>query len=206
MFGDNGYETSTGWNYKLIGRYVLPWEFGVSGSWNVQSGGQWGRVTSVNFPGDGAQNIRMEPVDIEPCAERQHHGLPLRQVVHASASSARLTGQIDVFNMMNSGTVTVFRTTTGATVQGSDSASSTRASSASACGSTSKGPSGRAAARRPRSAREAASAGGATSRSRMGNQTNRPGVADAPAYLFLRCDCRRERSERLSRERERAAP
>ena len=49
--------------YKLTGRYLLPWQFGVSGSLRVQSGGQWGRVTSVNFPGDGAQNVRMEAVD-----------------------------------------------------------------------------------------------------------------------------------------------
>jgi hypothetical protein len=37
MFGDNGYETSTLWNYKIIGRYVLPLTIGMSGSWKVQS-------------------------------------------------------------------------------------------------------------------------------------------------------------------------
>ncbi len=42
-FGRRGNETSTLWNYKVVGRYVLPWEIGMSGSWKVQSGRQWGR-------------------------------------------------------------------------------------------------------------------------------------------------------------------
>jgi hypothetical protein len=49
MFGDNGFETTTTWNYKVVGRYVLPYDFGLSGSWKVQSGYQYGRVTSVTF-------------------------------------------------------------------------------------------------------------------------------------------------------------
>ena len=31
IFGDNGNETSTTWNYKVIGRYVMPWEIGLLG-------------------------------------------------------------------------------------------------------------------------------------------------------------------------------
>ena len=38
----NGKETSTLWNYKVIGRYTLPYEIGFSGSWKVQSGRQLG--------------------------------------------------------------------------------------------------------------------------------------------------------------------
>ncbi len=62
LFGDEGKETSTLWNYKIIGRYTMPWQIGFSGSWKVQSGRQWGRNTAVAFPGDGTQNIRMEEV------------------------------------------------------------------------------------------------------------------------------------------------
>ena len=63
MFGDNGYETSTLWNYKIIGRYVLPYDIGFSGSWKVQSGFNYGRTISVTFPVEGARNIRVEPID-----------------------------------------------------------------------------------------------------------------------------------------------
>ena len=45
LFGDEGKETSTLWNYKVIGRYTFPWEIGFSGSWKVQSGRQYGRST-----------------------------------------------------------------------------------------------------------------------------------------------------------------
>ena len=31
MFGDGGYETSSTWNYKIVGRYVLPADIGFSG-------------------------------------------------------------------------------------------------------------------------------------------------------------------------------
>ena len=113
-FGDNGYETLSGWNYKVIGRYVLPYEFGVSGSWKVQSGNQWGRATSIAFPGDGTQTVRME----EATANRA----PTVGIFDVRFDKSfripkvgKLTGQVDVFNLFNSGTVTVFRTLTGPT-------------------------------------------------------------------------------------------
>ena len=113
LFGDEGRETSTLWNYKVIGRYTLPYDIGFSGSWKVQSGRQYGRNTSVTFPGDGAQNIRVEPVT----ANRA----PTVAILDFRADKSfsfgrfgRLTGQVDVFNATNSGTVTNFATTTGA--------------------------------------------------------------------------------------------
>jgi hypothetical protein len=116
MFGDGGRETSTTWNYKVIGRYSLPFGIGASGSWKVQSGYQWGRVTSVTFPGDGAQNIRMEPVT----ANRA----PTVSIIDIRGDKSftfgrfgKVTAMVDVFNATNAGTITNFRTTTGATFQ-----------------------------------------------------------------------------------------
>lgn len=114
MFGDNGYETTTNWNYKIIGRYVLPYDVGLSGSWKVQSGYQWGRVTSVTFPGDGAQNIRMEPATSNRAPNVGIMDFRIDKSLRFG-KLGKLTGQIDMFNLLNSGTVTVFRTTTGTT-------------------------------------------------------------------------------------------
>jgi hypothetical protein len=114
MFGEDGRETSTIWNYKVIGRYLLPWGIGASGSWKVQSGFQWGRVTSVTFPNDGAQNIRMESVldNRSPTVSI----LDLRGDYRLNFGRyGSATVMVDVFNALNSGTVTNFRTTTGAT-------------------------------------------------------------------------------------------
>ena len=113
LFGDEGRETSSLWNYKVIGRYTMPFDIGFSGSWKVQSGRQYGRNTSVAFPGDGTQTVRMEPVT----ANRA----PTVAILDFRADKSfsfgrfgRLTGQFDVFNLTNSGTVTNFATTTGA--------------------------------------------------------------------------------------------
>ena len=50
---ENGQQQTTLFNYKLIGRYTLPWDVGFSGSWKLQSGSQWARTVSVRFPDDG---------------------------------------------------------------------------------------------------------------------------------------------------------
>jgi len=113
-FGDGGYETSTVWNYKVVGRYVMPYEIGFSGSWKVQSGYQWGRVTSVAFPGDGAQNIRMEPVTSNRAPSVGILDVRFDKSLRFGATG-RITPQIDIFNVLNSGTISVFRTTTGTT-------------------------------------------------------------------------------------------
>jgi hypothetical protein len=111
MFGDEGRETTSTWNYKVIGRYVLPYDIGISGSWKVQSGYQWGRTTSVPFPGDSAVNVRVEPVT----ANRTPNVAILDFRFDKSFQFGRfgkLTGMVDVFNLTNSGVVTNFRTTT----------------------------------------------------------------------------------------------
>ena len=113
IFGDNGKETSTLWNYKLVGRYTMPFEIGLSGSWKVQSGRQYGRSISVNFP-SGNQTIRVEEVN----ANRA----PTVSILDFRADKkftfgrfGTVTGMVDVFNALNAGTVLNFSTVTGTT-------------------------------------------------------------------------------------------
>lgn len=113
LFGDNGKETSTLWNYKVVGRYVMPFQIGVSGTWKAQSGRQWGRNVQVAFPGDGTQNVRVEPVT----ANRAPSVTMLDVRADKSFSFGKFgkaTFQVDVFNALNRGTVTNFQTVTGA--------------------------------------------------------------------------------------------
>ena len=114
LFGDNGYETSTLWNYKVIGRYTMPFDIGFSGSWKVQSGGNWGRSLSVPFPGDGTRTVRVEPVTTNRGETVQILDFRFDKTVRFGRFG-RVTGMIDVFNLTNSGTVTEFRNATGAT-------------------------------------------------------------------------------------------
>jgi len=114
MFGDNGYETSTLWNYKVIGRYTLPYDVGLSASWKVQSGGNWGRSLSVTFPGDGTRTVRVEPVTAHRGESVQILDLRFDKSVRLGGTT-RLTAMVDAFNVTNAGTVTTFRNATGPT-------------------------------------------------------------------------------------------
>jgi hypothetical protein len=111
LFGDNGIETSTLWNYKVIGRYTLPYDIGLSGSWRLQSGQQYGRTISVTFPGDGARTIRVEPITANRYANVSIVDLRFDKAFRFG-KAGKLTGMVDVFNLMNESTVTAFRTTT----------------------------------------------------------------------------------------------
>jgi hypothetical protein len=111
LFGDNGIETSTTYNYKAIGRYVARWDIGLSGSYKFQSGQNYGRTLTYTFPNDGARTFRVEPVD----ARR----FPNVSIVDVRVDKSfrlgrigRLTGQFDIFNLLNSGVPTNFRQTT----------------------------------------------------------------------------------------------
>ena len=111
LFGDeNGYETSTLWNYKIIGRYTLPYEIGFSGSWKVQSGQEYGRTISVAFPGDGTQTVRVEPINTN-----RYPSVAIMDVradkSFSMGKAGKMTFQFDVFNLMNSGVPTTVRLT-----------------------------------------------------------------------------------------------
>jgi hypothetical protein len=111
MFLDgNGQEATTLYNYKLIGRYTLPFDIGLSGSWKLQSGVQWGRTVSVAFPGDGTRTVRVEPLDANRAPNVSI--VDFRFDKSFRMRNTRLTAMVDIFNAANYGTVTAFRQTT----------------------------------------------------------------------------------------------
>lgn len=107
-----GREQTSGWNYKAIGRYLLPWEIGVSGSYKLQSGRQWGRELSVPLPGAGTERIRVEPVDSNRAPNVGIFDIRVDKSFTLGKQFGRVTAMVDVFNLTNSGTVTAFRTLT----------------------------------------------------------------------------------------------
>jgi hypothetical protein len=107
---DNGQESTTLWNYKLIGRYMLPFDIGLSGSWKLQSGVQWGRTVSVRFPGDGTRTVRVEPLHSNRAPSVSI--IDFRVDKSFRVKGSRLTAMLDIFNTANYGTITSFRQTT----------------------------------------------------------------------------------------------
>ena len=114
-------ETTTIWNYKLIGRYQLPWQIGTSGSYKLQSGRQWGR--SVSLAGTPALNIGSQTVRVEAVTANRAPNVHIVDVRFDKSFKfgnkwGRFTAMVDVFNLLNSGTPIVFRTQSGNVVAG----------------------------------------------------------------------------------------
>jgi hypothetical protein len=107
---ENGQEQRTLWNYKLIGRYTLPFDIGLSGSWKLQSGEQWGRTVSVRFPNDGTRTVRVEPLNANRAPSVSI--IDFRFDKSFRYRGTRLTAMVDIFNAANYGTVTDYRDTT----------------------------------------------------------------------------------------------
>ena len=107
-----GRQATTYWNYKVLGRYVFPYDLGVSGSYKLQSGYNWGRNTSVPLANAGSESVLMEPVDANRTANvhiidfRFEKGFKIR-------GAGKVTGMMDLFNALNANPVTGFRTVTG---------------------------------------------------------------------------------------------
>ena len=114
LFGDDGVETTSLWNYKIVGRYVMPWDIGFSGSWKVQSGFNYARTISVNMPVEGNRTIRVTPADAYRYPSVSILDLRLDKSFDAG-KFGRLSPMLDVFNVLNSGVPVNVRTTNTAT-------------------------------------------------------------------------------------------
>ena len=113
-----GKETSTLWNYKLIGRYTLPFDIGFSGSYKVQSGRNWGRVWSLaNVLNAGTEAIRVEPINTRRAPTVDILDFRVDKGVNLPSRLGRMVFMVDIFNALNRGTVTNFRMQTGVTFQ-----------------------------------------------------------------------------------------
>jgi hypothetical protein len=110
LMGDDGVETSSLWNYKVIGRYVLPYQIGFSGSWKVQSGFNYGRTVSVAMPIEGNRTIRVTPVDAFRYPSVAILDLRLDKSIDLGRVG-KISPMFDVFNLLNSGVPTNVRTT-----------------------------------------------------------------------------------------------
>jgi hypothetical protein len=104
-----GREQTTFWNFKVLGRYELPWDLAVAGSFKLQSGFQYGRYASVALPNAGAQNIAMERASANRAPNVGILDIRAEKAIKFGGSR-KITAMVDVFNALNSDVVTNFRT------------------------------------------------------------------------------------------------
>src|SRR5712692_8495677 len=108
-----GLQATTFWNYKVLGRYVFPYDIGVSGSYKLQSGYNWARNTSVALPNAGSESVLMEPLSAN--RTENVHILDFRvEKGFRLGIVGKVTGMMDLFNALNQNPITGFRTVTGA--------------------------------------------------------------------------------------------
>ena len=112
-----GRDSSTFWNYKLLGRYEFPWAVSAAASYKLQSGYNWARNISVALPTAGAETIMAEPISANRSPNVHILDFRLEKGFALGGRRGRITGMVDVFNALNSDVETNFRITSGARFQ-----------------------------------------------------------------------------------------
>jgi len=100
------------WNYKLVGRYVFPYDIGVSASYKLQSGFNYARELSVNLPNAGAELIPAELFDARRAPNVGIFDVRFEKSF-ALGKPGRVTGMVDIFNLTNSSVITNARNRSG---------------------------------------------------------------------------------------------
>ncbi len=107
-------QDNSNWNFRLLGRYVLPKEIALSANVRVQSGWPWAVIYPVAVPGSGTQPIFLEDID--------HNYSDTVTLVDVRVEKGftfggryKVTGLLDLYNLLNANTETNFFLTSGRT-------------------------------------------------------------------------------------------
>ncbi len=101
----NRQKTST-WEFHLSSRYELPYQIGIGANFEVQSGWNYARRITVDLPNAGNQNFWMTNLD-----QNRSDTVPLlslRLDKSFQLGTHRLTGMLDLFNVLNNAAITNF--------------------------------------------------------------------------------------------------
>ena len=101
---------TTYWNYKLVARYIFPYDIGVSASYKLQSGFQTGRRISVRLPNAGTERVMANGY---PDRAPNVGIFDMRAEKSFDIGGANMALLFDGFNLTNSATVLNYRTTSG---------------------------------------------------------------------------------------------
>jgi hypothetical protein len=103
-------QTTNVWEFHLSSRYQFPHEIGVGANLAVQSGWLYSRRITVSLPNVGNQNFWMTDLT------QRSDNVPLlnfRVDKAFSFAGHRLTGMLDVFNILNNAAITNFNVRNG---------------------------------------------------------------------------------------------
>ncbi len=105
-------QPNTGWVAKLLARYVFPRDIAASTNIRHQSGFPWAPIHRIPIPGSGTQ-----PILIEDLSNNRSDDVTIVDVrlekTFAVNERHRVSGMVDVYNVLNANPVTSFSQRTG---------------------------------------------------------------------------------------------
>ena len=106
-------QATTNWGGRLMARYRLPYNIGLSGNLRHQSGWPYSLIQRVDIPGTGTN----QPVFLTDLSENRSENVTIADIRLDKAITVgnenRLTVMVDVYNLFNSNAVTNFSLRTG---------------------------------------------------------------------------------------------
>ncbi len=104
-------QTTTQWVFHLSSRYELPYQIGVGANFAIQSGWEYARLITVKLPNAGTQSFWMQ--DFSNNRSDTVPLLNLRVDKAITFAGHRLTGMLDLFNVLNAAPVVNFNLSNG---------------------------------------------------------------------------------------------
>ncbi len=105
-------QDSTNWNFRLMGRYVLPLDIAVSGNMRMQSGWPWAPIARFDIPGSGTQPVFLEEIKNNRSQNVTIFDLRIEKIFQLN-DRLKLTGMLDFYNLLNANPETNFVLRTG---------------------------------------------------------------------------------------------
>jgi hypothetical protein len=101
------------WRFQLSGRYELPLQFGVGANYQLQSGWNYAPIMTVNLPNAGTQQFWLQ--NLSTNRSDNVSLLNLRFDKAFTFDRYKVTGLVDLFNVLNANPAVNFQITNGPT-------------------------------------------------------------------------------------------
>ena len=108
-----GQQETTFWNYKLNGRYLLPFGFATGVSYKLQSGYNVARTITVPLPNAGNEVIHAHSLKDNRADNVHIVDYRFEKSIDLGGRRGKLVGLLDIFNAFNSDTIVNYRVITG---------------------------------------------------------------------------------------------
>ena len=106
-------QATTNWGARLLARYTLPYDLGVSGNVRHQSGWPYAPIQRVDIPGTGTN----QPIFLTDLSANRSENVTMVDLRFDKAftvgTGGRITLMLDLYNLFNSNAVTNFSLRTG---------------------------------------------------------------------------------------------